>query len=90
METTHIRRTVSGNQEIYEISRKMETPPEIILGGWPHDFISLANIQDMLAVYHELGLHRVLEVDEPLVVNHRRWYLAGQIVARIQRDNRER
>jgi hypothetical protein len=53
-----------------------------ILTGWPHDAYPDDNeAQAIESTYHELSLH------EPTLFEARRWYLAGQIVARIKRDH---
>lgn len=84
MDHTRIRRSIGGNAFLYEMAKKLGYEPQDILAGWPHDYIRLQNIQDMLSTFHELGLN------EPNLDPKRRWHLAGNIVARIDADNRDR
>jgi hypothetical protein len=60
-----------------------------ILAGWPHEIRTHAPTEDqvkaIVATYHELSLHDPT-MDIPEL---ERWYLAGQIIARIERDSKE-
>lgn len=49
--------------------------------GWPHQNITKGEAEGVRTVFHELRLQD-LNVD-----SDRCWYLAGQIVARMKRDN---
>lgn len=53
------------------------------LAGWPGDVFGWPTAEEAQAIkstFHELGLH------EPELSEERRWYVAGQIVARTRRD----
>jgi hypothetical protein len=67
-----------------ELCRKLNVHTFEVLEGWPFEKLTLQNLYDVLAVYHELSLHDVVEYKD------KRWQIAGNIVARIQRDNQER
>lgn len=81
-----IRTSKQTEEQLVEITFKLEADKADVLSGWPHQVLTLQNLWDILAVYHELGLSQVIPDGE----EKRRWQLAGNIVARIQRDNRER
>lgn len=58
----------------------MEEMERTILSGWPFgDAPNEREAEQIEDTFHELGLH------EPQLSEDRRWYLAGQIVARFRR-----
>ena len=81
----YINRGVRTEEFIVEICTKLNHDETVVLSGWPFETISLANVQDILSAYHEIGLHQAITDDKP----EQQWYLAGNIVARIQRDRKE-
>jgi len=67
-------------QQIAATFRELE---RTILFGWPHnEYPTETEANTIVAVWHELSMqHHTCGLDES-----ERWYLAGQIVARIKRD----
>lgn len=65
---------------IGEVFRDLE---RTILFGWPHNYYPNDEQAKMIvAVHGELSLQNYTEG----LQDYQRWYLAGQIVARIERD----
>ena len=58
-----------------------------ILAGWPFDASPTEDeAERIMSVYGELSLHD----QSQCISEDDRWYLAGQIVARIKRDEKEK
>ena len=68
------------------IAKTLEELERTILFGWPHE--EFPTEKEALAIestYHELSLHHsTMDIPE-----RERWRLAGQIIARIDRDAKE-
>ena len=73
---------VAAFEALGEVLREIDAT---ILFGWPFDESpSEDEAHAIESTFHELGMH------EPTMPDSRRWYLAGQIVARTRRDKAER
>jgi len=67
---------------IGEVFRELE---RTVLFGWPHkEFPTETQGKAIMSVYHELSIQGAIRLPDS-----DRWYLSGQIVARIERDAKE-
>lgn len=68
------------------IAQALRTLDETILIGWPgNKYPTTAQGEKIVAVYHELSIQ-----DKSMdLAPSDRWHLAGQIVARLDRDCKE-
>lgn len=65
-------------------ARFLEELDQTILIGWPYrQAPTPAEARAITETYHELSLSL------PVMDGHRRWYLAGQIIARLRREKVE-